>query len=299
MRRVLLTGAGGYVGRSTIDELIARDFEVHAVSRRVRQTCGNTERLIWHEADLLDTAATGTLLARIAATHLVHLAWITEPGIYRQSPENAQWQRAGVELLNGFAEHGGTRAVLAGTCAEYDWTDGYCSEETTPLRAQSAYASAKLAFREAARSTDLSIAWARVFFSFGPYEHPRRLVPSVVAALLAGRRAACSDGEQLRDFIYVRDLASAIAAVLDSEFRGDINTASGTALTIKELVLEIAGRLGAEDRVDFGALARQDGEPPRISADVSRLRDSVGWTPRYSLGAALDETIAWWRQQDA
>ncbi len=294
MRRVLLTGAGGYIGRSMIDDLIARGFEVHAVSQREHRSTSN---LVWHKADLLDSTATSTLLASVAATDLVHLAWVTEPGAYWQSSQNLKWQNASIELLDGFERHGGSRAVLAGTCAEYDWTAGECDEDTTPLRPQSAYSQAKLAFREAARSTNVSTAWARLFFSFGPYEHPQRLVPAIITALLSGERAACSDGQQVRDFVYVRDLASAMVAVLDSDFCGDINIASGEALTIEELVLEIAGCLGANDRVDFGALARQDGEPPRITADVSRLRNVVGWTPEYAIGTAIDETIAWWRQQ--
>jgi len=302
LKRVLLTGAGGYIGRQVLDDLVARDFEVHAVSRQeppaIPEASGH---VVWHANDLLDTSSTTALLADINATHLVHLAWITEPGVYWQSPENNNWLRASVELLGAFHEHGGKRALLSGTCAEYDWTDGHCVEDETPLRAKSLYAETKLAFRDAAfslaKNSDISVAWARVFFSFGPNERPERLVPAVVLSLLAGERAKCSDGSLLRDFMYVADVASAMVAVLDSDFSGDINIASGDALTLEDIVGRIAARLDASDRIDFGHYPRRADDPQKITADVSRLSDSIGWTPEYDLDSAIDQTITWWKNQ--
>jgi len=299
LKRVLLTGAGGYVGRHMIDGLLGRDFEVHGVSQQVREA---DARLTWHAVDLFDHDATAALCTSVAATHLVHLAWETEPGQFWESGNNALWQAASEHLLKSFVQSGGKRAVLAGTCAEYDWTDGHCIAGVTPLRGQSAYSRAKLAFRDAAialaEKRELNVAWARVFFSFGPHERKRRLVPAITLALLAGERARCTDGEQLRDFLYVADVADAMAAVADSDFDGDINIAHGDATTIKQLVALIAAKLDASERVDFGAFPRPANDPPRISADVSGLR-SIGWAPHHTLDAAIDETIAWWREHAA
>ncbi|MCH9694529.1 MAG: NAD(P)-dependent oxidoreductase [Gammaproteobacteria bacterium] len=299
MKRVLLTGAGGYVGRYMIDRLAERGFEVHGVTQQVREA---DSRLTWHVVDLFDDAATSALCADVSATHLIHLAWETEPGQFWESENNALWQQASESLLESFVRCGGRRAVLAGTCAEYDWSDGHCVAGDTALRAQSAYSRSKLAFRDSAlalaEQSDLRVAWARVFFSFGPHERKRRLVPAVTLALLAGERASCTDGEQLRDFMYVPDVADAMTAVADSDFEGDINIAHGEATTIKHLVELIAARLDAIERVDFGAFPRPVNDPPRITADVSDL-ESIGWAPHHTLDAAIDETIAWWRKQAA
>ncbi|NQV86365.1 MAG: NAD(P)-dependent oxidoreductase [Woeseiaceae bacterium] len=301
MKRVLLTGAHGYIGRYMLDDLVARGYEVHAISRRIPATAD--DKAVWHATDLLDTAATKALTSELSATHLMHLAWVTEPGVYWQWPQNYEWLSASSNLLRSFAEHGGTRAVLAGTCAEYDWTDGHCVEDETPLRAKSLYAETKLAFREAAlslaKSADLNVAWARVFFSFGPHERPERLVPSVIRALLAGERAKCSDGSLLRDFMYVPDVAGAMVAVLDSDFVGDINIASGKPVTLAEIVNRIALRLDAADRVDFNHYPRRPDDPQKITADISRLNDAIGWMPGYDLDSAIDKTIAWWKIQVA
>ena len=301
MKRVLLTGAGGYIGRHALDKLVARGYEVHAVSRRAPVAAPG--QVTWHSTDLLDAAATNKLTSQIAATHLMHLAWITEPGVYWESPKNDDWLSASFSLLESFAEHGGLRALLAGTCAEYDWSDGHCVEDITSLRGKSLYAQSKLAFRDAAfavaKSTDLSIAWARVFFSFGPYERPERLVPAVIQALLSGERARCSDGSLVRDFMYVEDVADAMVATLDSDFTGDINIASGQPTTLAELVNRIAVRLDAADRVDFGHYPRRPDDPQKITADNYRLSQVIGWSPAYDLDSAIDKTIAWWRSRAA
>lgn len=298
MKRVLLTGAGGYIGRHMPDDLVARGYEVHAVTQNEAANSGNA---VWHNADLLDHDAVAELLAEVRATDLIHLAWITEPGIYWQSPQNSDWLNASKSLLEGFVRHGGTRAVLAGTCAEYDWTNGHCVEDETDLRAKSLYAQCKLALRESAYAlaerTDLSVAWARVFFSFGPHEQAERLVPTVIRALLSGDRAKCSERSLLRDFMYVLDVAGAMIAVLDSDFAGDINIASGKPKTLEQLVERIATKLDGLDRVDFGHYPRRPDDPQKITADISRLSDAIGWAPAYDLDSALDDTIAWWKNQ--
>ncbi len=300
MKRVLLSGADGYIGRHALGELLARGYQVHAISRNKQRSTGD---VIWHATDLLDHKATRSLAAKVSATDLLHLAWVTEPGVYWQSPQNEQWLHASQNLLESFVSHGGRRALLAGTCAEYDWTGGHCIEDQTPLRAQSAYAKSKLAFREAAyaltKTEDLSIAWARVFFSFGPHERIERLVPAVIAALRAGDRAKCGDGRLRRDFMYVVDVARAMVAVLASTFHGDINLASGEPLTLEALVTRIAASLNAQGRVDFNQFPGRPNEPKSITADTSRLAKAVGWTPVYDLDSAIDKTITWWQNQAA
>ncbi len=298
MKRVLLTGAGGYIGRHMLDDLVSRGFEVHAVSRGAHE---DRKGIVWHTTDLLDSAAVGSLVESVAASHLIHLAWITEPGAYWESPQNSEWLAASTHLLESFVAHGGKRAVLAGTCAEYDWTDGHCVENVTPLRAKSLYAKTKLAFRDAAyelaKTSDLQIAWARVFFSFGPHERKERLVPAVINSLLSSDRAKCSDGSLIRDFMYVVDVAGAMVATLDSDFEGDINIASGDDMTLEQLVNRIANRLDATDRVDFGHYPRRPDDPQKISADNSLLSDAIGWTAAYDLDSAIDSTIVWWLNQ--
>ena len=117
MRRVLVTGGAGFVGRHAVAALAARGFEVHGLGRTAPDGAH-----AFHAADLLDPAQRRAAVQAASASHLLHLAWITTPGRYWQAPDNLDWTAASLDLVRMFREAGGTRAVVAGTCAEYDWT---------------------------------------------------------------------------------------------------------------------------------------------------------------------------------
>jgi nucleoside-diphosphate-sugar epimerase len=295
--RVLVTGASGFLGRHVLPELTARGFEVHGVGhlRDVPDTPG----VAWHRVDLFDSVATGALIREVEPTHLVHLAWCASPGEFWSSPANLAWLTATMTLLQQFIAGRGQRFLVAGSCAEYDWRYGYCVEDLTPLTPSTLYGTAKhatyLLARELAAQHAISWAWARLFFLYGPHEQQARLVPSVIRALSEEREIPCSHGTQLRDFLYVADAASALAAVLDSSVSGAVNVASGQPVAVRDVVAAIARRFGRPDLVNFGAI--DSCEAPAVLASVSRLQEGVSWVPGYSLGEGLIATIRWWEHQ--
>src|SRR5687767_2392594 len=119
-RRVLVTGANGFVGRQTLAPLIARGFDVHAASRRPRPGELGDIAVTWHQADLLDRDARRELLGGIAPSHLLHAAWYLEPGKYTGSPLNLDWVVASIDLARRFEAEGGRRVVSVGSCFEYE-----------------------------------------------------------------------------------------------------------------------------------------------------------------------------------
>jgi nucleoside-diphosphate-sugar epimerase len=287
VKRVLVTGATGFIGRQTGGSLRQRGFEVHAVGRS-------------QGTDLLTPGAPAAAVAAIRPTHLLHLAWYAEHGKFWTSTENLRWVAASLELLQSFAEHGGERAVIAGTCAEYEWgREGPYIEQRTPLRPATLYGAAKRGLHEVASAyaaqAGLSLAWGRVFFCFGPHEAPARLVPSISRALLAGREAPVTHATQVRDFLAVEELGDAFAALLDSVVQGPVNLASGRPITLRELIDAIARATGRPELVRFGAVDASPDEPAELFADVTRLRDEVGWRPREPLVAGVARAVQWWR----
>jgi nucleoside-diphosphate-sugar epimerase len=301
MSRVLVTGATGFIGRGAPAALAAHGLEVHAVHSR-HAPPPEAVGAVWHRADLLDGPAIDDLVADVAPTHLLHLAWYAEPGAFWRSAENLRWVEASLHLLRAFAAHGGQRAVLAGSCAEYAWTDRtICSEDSTPCRPATLYGASKHALRiiaePFAQETGLSLAWGRVFFVFGPHERAERLGGSVARSLVLGERARCSHGRQVRDFLYSEDLADAFVALLRSPVEGPVNLASGTPVPVRELVQSLAEAAGRGDLIELGALPSAAGEPSELVADVTRLRSEVGWVPASSLHERAADTIAWWRAE--
>jgi nucleoside-diphosphate-sugar epimerase len=293
MRRVLVTGATGFVGRHVVAALRARGHEVVAVSSGRRPPVEGAAHAI--AADLLagDPAA---LVAEAGASELVHLAWYAEHGRFWAAPENLDWVGATLRLLRAFGEAGGRRAVLAGSCAEYAWGEpGPLREDRSPLRPATLYGACKHAARLAAEAyaaqEGLSLAWGRIFFVFGPGEAPGRLVPAVADALLRGEEARVTAGEQVRDFLAVEELADAFAALLSSGVEGPVNMASGRPVTVREVVAAVGRAAGREDLVRYGALPGRPGDPPEIVADAGRLRREVGWTPREPLEAGIERAV--------
>jgi nucleoside-diphosphate-sugar epimerase len=299
MKRILVTGASGFVGSHVLAQLLEQGYEVHAVD--MRQWHDAPPAVLWHHADLLNHLQTADLIKEVRPTHLLHFAWYSEPKLYWNSTENFRWLESSISLLRSFHLHGGRRLVMAGTCAEYDWDYGFCSELITPCNPVTPYGACKNILQETLRAyseeVHLSSAWGRIFFMYGPGENTSRLVASVVTSALRGELVPCSHGAQLRDFLHVEDVASAFIALLESDVSGPVNIASGHPVAIRDLVLAAADLVGAKERIQFGALATPKNDPPLLVGDSRRLNMEVGWHPRYDLLAGIEKTVHWWKSK--
>jgi nucleoside-diphosphate-sugar epimerase len=299
MTRVLLTGARGFVGRQIANALAKLDFEIHAVS-----STGSDPSIPahgWHQVNLMDSGATDALLRDVKPSHLVHAAWDTTHGAYWTSDANYAWVSASLGLLEAFQAAGGRRLVVLGSCAEYDWRFGYCSEDVTPLNPGHPYGVCKVSlFRlcEAyCRTHNISMAWPRLFLLYGPHEDTKRLVPSVINALLAGNEAVCTDGTQIRDMMHVEDVGGAVAALCASDVTGAVNIGTGNPVSLSEVVKEIAKQIGRSDLLRLGALPSRPDDPPLLVADTGKLYREVGFQPRHDLSSGIAEAIAFWRNE--
>ncbi|MBV8083014.1 MAG: NAD-dependent epimerase/dehydratase [Candidatus Eremiobacteraeota bacterium] len=284
MRRLLLTGATGFIGREALHQIDRERYDVHALSRR--PPAGPADGISWHAADLLDAGQLADAVANIAPTHLLHLAWEAGRSDYRTAPRNLDWLAAGVHLARAFREHGGVRAVYAGTCAEYQ-------------PASSLYATSKSAVAasvsEYARTDGWHFAWGRIFWPYGPGSASRRLVPYVIERLLVGEVAHCSPGSQQRDFIHVSDVASALVALLGSDVDGPVDIGSGEGTPVRTVVEWIARDMNRADLVSFDGPPPLPEEPDTMVARPTELR-SLGWACR-PLREGLTQTIEWYRER--
>ena len=291
MSEILVTGATGLVGRHATVALEGRGYRVHGLARKDAE----------HEVDLFDSDAVRACLESVRPSHLLHLAWITEPGRYWTAPENLEWQSASLDLVRAFHAAGGRRAVIAGSCAEYDWKTlpDTPIDESFACRPASLYGAAKHALRVAvaafARKRELSYAWGRIFYLYGGPEPKERLVPSVARALLRGEEAKCGSGTGRRDFVEARDVGAAFAALVDSRLAGPVNVASGESHTIADVARTIADIIGRPGLLRLGALADRADEPATLTADIGKLREGAGFTPAVSLWDGLAEAVKFWR----
>jgi nucleoside-diphosphate-sugar epimerase len=299
MNRVLVTGAGGFIGRHTLPLLLAAGFEVHGITSSDPLGDGPTA-VCWHRADLLDPGAAEAVIEAVKPSHLLHLAWCVEPPAHLTAAVNLDWLQASLRLLRAFTTAGGGRMTVAGTHSEYSYgSAAHCVEEETPVSPASLYGAAKHSFHVMAaawaRQVGTALCWARIFNIYGPHEHISSLVGTVARGLLRGEEVVTSDGRQVRDFLYVEELARALVALTSTDLVGTVNVASGVSVRVADVIAAIAAETGRPELVRIGGRSQRPGEPARLTADVRRLREDVGFTPAIDLREGAARTVAWWR----
>lgn len=301
MKRVLLTGASGFIGRQCVPLLVAKGFEVHAVARKIPTiNAMNNTGVIWHQADLLTAGEASRINKDVRPDCLLHMAWYAVPGKFWESPENGEWIRASRELFEAFANCGGKRIVAAGTCAEYQRYAGECVERRTPVEPTTAYGSAKHELQEYLdlwkEQTGVSATWGRIFHLYGPHEDDSRLVAYAITCLLRGKQAICSDGLQVLDFLHVQDVAAAFVALLESRANGAVNVASGRPVEVRSILGEIGKQIGRPELIRLGAKTSTT-PPDRWWGNIERLTSATDWKPKFDLHSGISDAIQWWRSQ--
>lgn len=300
--KILLTGASGFVGAHLSRALLGRGHAVRASylptddTARLDALAPNAERM---PLDLAAADEAALDRALDGADACVHAAWYAVPGRYLTAPENLTCLDMSIRLLRAVARRRVTRFVGVGSCFEYDLSGGDL-DERAPLRPATLYAAAKASLfmlgEQLAAAEGLSFAWCRLFYLYGPFEPPRRLVPDLFASLLSGAPVPVTHGRQVRDFLHIADAASALATVVESDARGPVNIGSGAPVPVREIV-ESAGRLtGRSDLIRWGARAENLLDPPRVVAINAALKQ-LGWSPAFTIEEGLRDTMNWWKEQ--
>jgi len=295
-RRIILTGATGFVGTQVLKQLLAENEEVFTIGRTIPSI--KHPKLSSYTIDLLGDKSKielSRLFKEIQPTHLLHLAWYVAPGKFWTATENVTWLQKSFELLVSFADGGGKRAVFVGSCAEYDWSSELaCKEYETRLTPSTLYGIAKKSlFELASNFTDtraLSFAWARLFFMFGEGEPKEKLIAYIINALNNGQVAICQNANLIRDFLDVKEVANGLFALTKSKVEGPVNIASGKAIRVGTLVEKVGKIIGRPDLLKLETPEHHT-QPTFIVACNKRLREEVGWKPKQNLDQALIEII--------
>lgn len=270
MKRILLTGATGFVGRQIHAALLQAGHEVVPVLRP-----GSDDRLCpGAPADI--GIITKDLFAERpdwwaekceGADVVVHAAWYVEPGKYLDSARNMDCVAGTLALAQGAAACGVGQMIGIGTCMEYR-LPGDCLDVAAPLDPQTLYAACKLSvyhiLTQYLATTQTSLSWCRLFYLYGEGEYPTRLVPYIRERLARGEVAKLSAGTQLRDFLDVRQAGAMIANVVETGQPGAINICSGKPTTIRQLAERIADEYGRRDLLEFGTASIHPSDPAAV-----------------------------------
>ncbi|GEO83493.1 MULTISPECIES: NAD-dependent epimerase/dehydratase family protein [Alphaproteobacteria] len=285
MKKILLTGATGFVGRQIHRALTQAGHTVVPVIRP-----GTQARLIEDRGDAAPIVSVD-LFAEDASwwsgtcgdiDAVVHSAWFVEPGKYLDSPLNLACVAGTLALAQGAAAAGVGHFVGIGTCMEYRLPSDHLTVDA-PLEPKTLYAASKLSVYQMLQRyfADMATAfsWCRLFYLYGEGEYPNRLVPYVRGQLEQGQVAKLSSGTQLRDFLDVREAGASVAQVVETGQEGAINICSGRPTTIRELVEAVADEYGRRDLLEFGTAAIHSADPAAVVGVCNLVRGtSVGET---------------------
>jgi len=288
--KILLTGGSGFIGSRLAFLLHRHGHEVHVVTRAARAELSAE----LHVADVMDANAMRDIVAKVRPEVLVHLAWITTPGVFWNSPENLRWLAASSCLMKDAVELGCSAIVAAGTCAEYVLDGRVSVEDETPTANRTLYAATKNALRMVgtsyAESTGSRFAWGRIFYPYGSGESSEKFLSLVVRALERGAVFEVREPTRRIDYVHADDVAAAFAALVESPAAaGTFNIASGRAESLLGLAREVAEAMDVDASRVRAMPNPQEG--PNIIGRIDRL-GALGWLPVRTLKTGLAELLS-------
>ena len=294
-RKVLITGASGFIGSHLCARLKQIGAKIHGVSRTPR--AAESEGIRWWQGDVGDVEVVRCLFKEISPDTVFHLASHVygAPNLEHILPAFRANLQSTVNLLTAGAETGCRRMVLTGSLAEPVYEQG----EKFP---SSPYAAAKWASSAYGRMFHalygLPVVMTRVFMVYGPAQRDvSKLIPYVTLSLLQGSAPKISSGSRMVDWIYVDDVIDGFLSVAAAPgIEGStIDIGSGNLVAIREIVERLERIVDSGPPVSFGALQDRPLETVRI-ANVMDTCSKIGWKPAISLDAGLRTTVEWYKE---
>lgn len=301
--RVFLTGATGFIGSYFLELLLNKKHEVLYLKRKNTDPWRITH--IHHydrfalEGDLDNISDIEKEFSEFNPEIIVHLAWQGVTGKERAKPEQSKNFLRTMNLLKLAAQSGVQSFIGFGSQAEYGNKKGKLDEDTSP-NPHCPYGIAKLKTFEEAKefcnTAKMRFVWPRLFSAYGPKDSPDFLIPMLIEHYMNGRIPKLSPCALLWDCIHVKDVASALLALMeDKNASGVYNLGFGLALPLQDIVLKIRDNINPALESGIGLKPYSENQIMHLEADIKRLQQDTDWKPQIELDQGLDETIHWYK----
>jgi nucleoside-diphosphate-sugar epimerase len=279
MKKVLVTGATGFIGNYVVNELLRQSFTVIATSLNEEKV----KKISWFSGVKyipFDLGSFDDKKDYFEFFHqpdiMIHLAWEGLPN-YKSSFHTEVNLPRHFSFLSNLLRNGLKDLTVTGTCLEYGMQEG-CLSESTPCFPANPYAIAKDKLRkqleELRKEFAFSLKWVRLFYMYGKGQNPNSLLSQLDKALISGEKQFnMSGGEQVRDFLPVEKVAEYIVGIsMQRDVTGIINCASNQPITVKQFVENYLQTIHRSIILNLGHYPYPDYEPMRFWGDNIRLK---------------------------
>ena len=312
-KKVLVTGAGGFIGSHLVEALVARGAEVKTLVRyNSRNDWGMLENIPFEVKNNLEVITGDIVDAGIVKKavrncdmvfHLAALIGIPYSYIAPESYVNTNIKGT-LNIMQASLEEGVEKVVHTSTSEVYGTAKYVPIDESHPLQGQSPYSASKIGADMLAHSFFLSfnapVAIIRPFNTFGPRQSARAVIPTIISQALSEEAINLGSLTPVRDLTYVKDTVNGFIRIAESNNSiGEIiNIGNGKGITIGELAKKILILMECPHTTihsDEERVRPEKSEVMQLICDNSKVKRTVGWSPGYSLDQGLRETISWIR----
>lgn len=286
MKKVLVTGATGFIGNYVIEELLHRNFNVIATSSSIEKASSMSwfDKVEYIEFDLRDfDNHTNYFQYFRQADALIHLAWEGLPN-YKSHFHLTENYTRHINFFTNLLENGLGDFTVAGTCFEYGMREGKLSEDMEP-NPTNAYAKAKDKLRKSLQALcntkPVPLKWVRLFYMYGKGQHPNSLISQLERTILQGQLVFnMSGGEQQRDFLPVQKVAAYMVTIaMQNIVTGIINCCNGKPVKVKDFVREYLELRKIKIHLNLGFYPYVDYEPMCFWGDDTKLKSIIKFEP--------------------
>ncbi len=305
MKRVVVTGAAGFIGANVARRLLDDGYEPTLLTGpgsdcwRLAEVEGSAPVV---QLDLADGDAVATVVSAARPEWILHLA---AHGAYSWQTDRAAILRTNVvgtaNLLEAARRANVEAFVNTGSSSEYG-LKGTAPAEDDPVEPNSAYAVAKasatMLCRHVAAVDGLNVCTLRLYSAYGPWEEPKRLIPALAVEGLHGRFPPLVDPQTARDFVWVGDIVDAYvlaARAVHAEPGAVYNVGTGTQTTVGEAAEIARSVLGVEAMPRWGSMAARSWDTDCWVADSSKIRQTLNWRPTRGFREGFEELASWFR----
>ena len=311
MKKVMVTGADGFIGSHLTEELVKKGYQVKAftyynsfgsngwldslpedIKNEIEFFCG----------DIRDP--NGVRTAMVGMEQVFHLAaLIAIPFSYHSPDSYVDTNVKGtLNVLQAARDLETCKLMITSTSEVYGTAQYVPIDEKHPFQAQSPYAATKIAADRLAesfyRSFDLPVTIVRPFNTYGPRQSARAVIPTIISQLIAGKKEIKLGAlTPTRDFNYVKDTVAGFIAIAESEqtIGQEINIATGKEISIGDLAKEIIRQIDPAAKIicDDERIRPKKSEVNRLLGDNTKLLELTNWRQAYSFEQGIYETIKW------